>query len=72
MDDAFVTRLHIGRGEWRSIVKQNILAELEGIAHAIRGFLHGFGQFRDGLVVLIARNQRFVDVHRDDVSCRTQ
>ena len=55
----------IGGCQRLAVVEGDPLAELESIAHAIRGFLHGFGQFRDGLVVLIARDQRFIDIHRD-------
>ena len=55
----------IGGCQRLAIMEGDALAELESIAQAIRSFLHGFGQFWDGLVVLIARDQRLVDIHRD-------
>ena len=55
----------IGGSQRLAIMEGDALAELEGIAQAIGGFLHGFGQFRDGPVIVIARDQRLIDIHRD-------
>ena len=41
------------------------LAQLERVGQMVRRFRHRCGQFEDRVVVLVARHQRFEDVHRD-------
>ena len=52
VDDALVARLDIGRGQPRSVVKENIGPQLEGVGEPIRRHAPRLGQVADDLRII--------------------
>ena len=72
VDDAFVARLYIGRGQFRTVMKQHVRAQLEGVGAPVRRRAPGLGEVADHLWIVggVEFEKRRVvrrhDVHEDE------